>query len=138
MKTLINKMVNFFSGLAENRAKKKYIKAGNNFGYAVSLIYNGECGGFKKMLVAWERWEKKIVKYGYRPLGLDTFIDSGGYGYKLPAFEKLKKDEKPIFHAKFYRDKFLGKIKPVLDQERLMAGESVVARYLLPSTNSAN
>ena len=134
MKQLINKIKEFFTKRAENKAIDRYIRTGNSFGDAVSYLYMGECVGFKEILAAWEHWEQEIVKYGYRPFDLDIFVGSGGYGKQSPELEKLKDGEKPIFHAKIYHDKFLGKVKPVLDLNEVMKGQTVTAQYSLPST----
>ena len=134
MKKIIGRVMCFFAKCAEKRAKDKYAKAGNTFGSAVSCLYMGECCGFEKLFRKWESRERKIIRCGYRPFDVDTFIDSGGYGNKLPEFIKREKGEAAISHAKIYKEKFLGKVKPAVDLQKVMSGQVVAGEYPLPST----
>lgn len=109
--------------LTDKQVEKRYIKAGEIFGDALSYGFMGECSGFKRMLAKWEKWEAEYIKRGYRTLPIDDFIDYGGYGVPLPLkdiWKKRDKNEKPIFHAKTYRDIYLGKIKSVLNIAKLL------------------
>lgn len=125
------------SVLLNPRTEKKYIKAGANFGFAVSLLYMGECTGFKQRLEEWSRLEKEYVRQGFRTVSLDEFVRLGGYGKPIDELigEKLEQDEEPIFHAEIYEEHFLGKVAPVVDINTMMAdGKSQIGQYVLPST----
>ena len=123
--------------LTDNYIQKKYIRSGIAFGEAVSYIFLGESPEFETLLDMWERWEQEYSRRGYRTLSLDTFIKIGGYDGPLDPNllgKKLGKEEKPVLHSKIYREKFLGKIPPVVDIGELKKGGIQVGKYLVPST----
>lgn len=129
--TLISKL------LSDEAVEEKYLKAGPQFGAAVSYIYMGECVGFKQMLGRWQRWEDAYASRGYRTLSLDAFVKHGGYGESIEPLlgQKRKDNEEPVYHAGIYRDNFLGKIQPVIDVGKMMSdGKIQVATYTTPST----
>ncbi len=123
--------------LTDKQVEKRYVRAGSSFGFAVSLIYMGECADFAKRLKRWERWETEYARRGFRTLSIDAFIDNGGYGAPLKDLgEKRVKGEKQVFHAKVYRERHHGKIKPVLNLRALTRPGAKTQRgtYSLPST----
>ena len=112
--------------------EEKYVTAGRFFGFCVSYIYMGEPIGFKKFLAEWEKWEAEYARRGYRTISLDQFIELGGYGEPLKGLgQKREKGEKPIFHSKIYRYRYLGRIKPIINAT---LGKVQVAEYVLPTT----
>ncbi|MEK9180000.1 MAG: hypothetical protein AAB897_01130 [Patescibacteria group bacterium] len=137
---MIERIFQFFASLLSDKTlQKRYVHAGSIFGYAVSYIYMGECVGFKKLLRRWTRWEKEYARRGYRTLPLDAFVDCGGRGTPLNGLGiRREADENPIFHAKIYRQRFLGRVKPAIDLARMMdTGEPQFAEhYPLPSTEN--
>ncbi len=127
--------------LSDEAVENRYVDAGSIFGTAVSYICYGECYGFAGLLRKWEKWEKEYARRGFRTLSLDTFINHDGYGSPLKGLgEKLEDDELPVFHAKIYRERYLGKIERVFDPFELIRsaekGERrvVTGNYVLPST----
>lgn len=125
----------FVAKLSDKTVEKKYARAGEVFGDVVSYIYMGECVGFKRMLKSWARWEREYARRGYRTLILDAFVDSGGYGMALDGLgTKRGVDELPIFHAQIYAERFLGKIKPIINFEEMKrTRQPQCGTYFLPS-----
>jgi len=122
--------------LSDNAIQHRYVTAGANFGNAVSVIYLGECVGFNKMFNKWADWELEYANRGYNTVSIDDFIKLGGYNKSIEHLlgKKLAPNENPILHAKLYSYMYLGKINPVLDLSRALAGESQRGRYTPPST----
>jgi len=117
--------------------KKRYVKWGSIFGDAISYIYMGECVGFETLLVKWEKWEAEYAKRGYRTLPIGDFVGYGGYGMPLTDLgTKRQEGEAPVFHAKIYRQAYLGKIKPAVNLLELFKPDAKVqtGTYFLPST----
>ncbi|QQG46576.1 MAG: hypothetical protein HYY55_01880 [Candidatus Niyogibacteria bacterium] len=133
--------------MTDKRVEKRYAEAGRIFGHAVSYIYMGECIGFDSMLAKWEKLEAEYAKRGYRTLPVDDFVAHGGYGTPLKNLSvKRAEGEEPVFHARIYREVYLGKIRPVVNLSELMRpiepGESPESRaqvgtYFVPSTKKA-
>lgn len=106
-----------------NRLEKKYIRAGGTFGYIVSQIHIlGECVNFEDFLKKWEILEERYAKKGYRTISLDRFIEHGGWNRPIDEIIGKKRDsgEEAILHAKIYREKYLGKLKPVINIEKML------------------
>lgn len=103
--------------LPDKMVEKKYIKAGAAFGDAVSYIYMGRCVGFEKLFENWRKWEAEYARRGYHTVSLDDFIEYGGYGKTIKKLGiKRQQDEKPVFHAEIYRQKYLGKEEALVDR----------------------
>ncbi len=114
--------------------RKKYVRAGSDFGDAVSYIYMGECVGFKRKRACWCRWEKEYARRGYRTISLDAFIECGGYGAPLQNLgARREANETPVYHAEIYRELYLGKVRPVFTPAEMLDGERV-GICVLPST----
>jgi hypothetical protein len=108
--------------------EKRYLRAGNIFGCATSCSpVFGECTTVRRLLRRWGRREREYARRGYRTISLDAFIDSGGWGEPIDhlAGQKRVEGEHPIFHAEIYRTKYLGRVKPVLNINRLKGGEEL-------------
>ena len=137
--------------MTDKQVERCYVKAGAVFGDAVSYIYMGECVGFTDLLAKWEKWEAEYAKRGYRTLPVDDFVDHGGYGMPFKDLgAKRTKGEKPVFHAKIYRELYLGKIQPAINLSELMKPtvpvrdsaepskpREQVGTYFVPSTKKA-
>ena len=125
-------------GLSDDDVEKEYIRSGARFGDMVSYINMGECSGFKRALRRWTRWENEYARRGYRTLSVDAFWGYGGYGIPLVGL-RLKRESKeaPIFHAELYRERYLGKIKPVVTAGDMLEGPKS-GTYALPSTEIRN
>ena len=127
--------------------EKRYAEAGRIFGDAVSYIYMGECVGFYSMLAKWEKLEAEYAKRGYRTLPVDDFLAYGGYGTPLKDLGVRRAEgEEPVFHAKIYREVYLGKIRPAVNLSELMRpaepneppeSRAQVGTYFVPSTKKA-
>lgn len=118
--------------LSDRKVEERYVRSGRIFGAAVSYIYMGEAVGFKKMLRNWEKREAEYARRGYRTISLDDFVESGGYGKPLLHTDaKRAEGEEPVFHARIYREEYLGKIEPMIDP---FAGKVQTGTYVLPST----
>lgn len=135
----------FFSRfLSDKNVEKRYVRAGGEFGQAVSYLYMGECIGFKNLLSKWQKWEAEYARRGYRTLPIDDFIEYGGYGKPLEGLGvKRNENEKIVSHAQIYRRLYLGRIQPAIDFEKmarpLEPGETPASRiqmgtYIVPST----
>lgn len=123
--------------LSDKGIEQRYVRSGAIFGDAVSYIYLGECIGFEKLLTTWDIWEEEYARRGFRTISLDRFVDLGGYGRSVNDVLGIKREptESPIYHARIYREKYLRKITPVIDLEKMMQdGEPQIANYNLPST----
>lgn len=125
--------------LPDKLVEKFYVNAGKMFGEAVSYIYMGECVGFEYLLTKWEKWEAEYARRGYYTVPIDYFIECGSYGKPLSGLRvKRSEGEKPIFHAKIYREVYFGKIPAVVNIAELTqsGAKPRLARYFLPSTKS--
>jgi len=122
--------------LGDTSVWRRYVRAGAVFGEAVSYIYMGECVGFAKLLGQWEFWEQEVARRGFRTVSLDAFVQLGGYGVPLKApLAKRRPDEKPVCHARIYRERYLGKLRPAIDFDRMMRdGQPQCGTYIRPTT----
>ncbi len=123
--------------LNDEGVTSRYVRAGSRFGDAVSYLYMGECIEFRKLLDRWDAWEQEYVCRGFRTISLDAFIGHGGYGKSIDHLieQRRGESESPVFHAQLYRDVYLGKVRPIIDLEKMMeAGEPQFGTYTLPST----
>lgn len=117
--------------------ERRYLRAGSEFGDAVSCIYMGECIGFKSLLNKLADWEREYARRGYRTVSINDFEKAGGWGASIDHLlgQKREQGEEPVFHAQIYKNVFLGKVKPAIDIGRLMAtGEIQYGQYVTPST----
>ena len=120
------------AALSDRQVQQRYVLAGGRFGAAVSVLYLGECIGFRKLHAEWARWEKEYARRGYRALSVDAFTNFGGWCKPLEGLGiKRGADEKALLHAEIYRGLFLGKLKPVID---IALAEPQCGEYALPST----
>ena len=125
--------------MSDARVEKKYVRAGAEFGDAVSYSYMGECVGFELMLDRLESWEREYSSRGFKTVSVDRFIELGGYGVNIDSFlgQKRTTEEKPIFYAQIYRQRHLGKISPAVNlTEILTEGKTQIGSYALPSTEN--
>ena len=123
--------------LPDSAVEKRYIRAGATFGDAVSYLYMGECIGFEGLLNKWGNWEEEYAHRGFRTVSLDRFVNLGGYGKQIDGIigQRREDGEEPIFHAQRYINKFLGKVEPVINLEKMMTqGGIQTGQYRLPST----
>ena len=125
--------------LSDKFVERIYIKAGKKFGDAASYGYLGECTEFKKYLNNLVKWEEEYAQRGYRTVNLDAFVELGGYGNPIDSLigQRLKLDEKLVFHAQVYREEFLGRTKPSFNLEKMIhEGKPQSGNYKLPSTEN--
>ncbi len=124
--------------LSDLKIRKKYIEAGASFGSAVSVIYMGECIGFRARLDRFEGLEWEYARRGFRTVSVDDFVEfGGGYVGSIDHLLDQKRDvgEQPVYHARLYREHFLGRVSPALDLDALVRdGSAQCATYVLPST----
>ena len=123
--------------LPDSAVEKRYVRVGATFGNGVSYLYIGECVGFEGLLNKWANWEEEYAHRGFRTVSLDRFVDLGGYGKPVDDVigQRREDGEEPIFHAQRYREKFLGKVAPVVNLEKMMTeGGIQTGQYRLPST----
>ncbi|MFH1248887.1 MAG: hypothetical protein V1660_01940 [archaeon] len=132
MKYLLRKLLN------DKSVQKEYIEAGSCFGDAASYVCSiGQCIGFEALLERWAMWEKEYAKRGYRTICYNNFELKGGYNKDIGNVigVKRKENEEAIFHAHKYKEKYLGKIKPGVNIEKMMKdGESQSGSYIPPIT----
>lgn len=126
------------SGPFTKMVEDSYLEAGSDFGSAVSEIYMGECIGFADYHEKWETWEREYSALGYRTLSIDDFVAIGGWG-KDPqelGFGAMRQEgEKPVFHAKYYRDNYLGKVCRHPAITAAFNGFASSGEYFLPTTD---
>lgn len=123
--------------LTDSFVEKRYIEIGKNIGNIISMIYMGEPEGFKKIVNKWEKWEEEYASRGFRTLSLNQWENIGGWEDSIEGLigQIRNKEETPIYHAKIYKQKFLGKIKPSLNIEQLLNSKSPISKsYFVPST----
>ncbi len=113
----------------------EYVRAGLEFGEAVSFLHLGECDGFEGLLDAWSRAEAVYAERGFRTLPLDAFVEAASReDCPLEGLLNLRSDgEAPAFHAPYYRANFLGKV-PEIDLDTYLRSEMTPSRFTLPST----
>ena len=123
--------------LSDSTVEKKYVKAGAIFWNAVSYLYIGECIGFEKLLNKWANWEEEYSNRGFRTVSLDRFVELGGYGKSIGDVirQKREKDKESVLHAQIYREKYLGKVAPLVNLAKMMQDQQPQAgQYILHST----
>jgi hypothetical protein len=124
--------------LDDKSVQKEYLNAGSCFGDAASYVFSmGECVGFDALLERWAKWEKEYAKRGYRTISIDDFILRGGHNKDISNVIGAKRgvDEKEVFHAERYREKYLGKVKPAINLEKMMRdGKPQSGTYIPQST----
>lgn len=129
---MIRRILGIFSKrfLTDAEVRERYLRIGQRIGFAVS--YMRDPVGFKKRVRTWERWEAEYARRGYRTISLDDFYRYGGWSIPLPSVDARREEgEEPRFHARIYRDRYLGKIEPVIDPFK---GEIQVGFFQTPST----
>jgi len=127
--------------LRDSTVEKKYVKSGAIFGDVVSYLYMGECIGFEGLLNTWAKWEQEYAERGYRTVSLDRFVNLGGYNKSIDDVigQKRELEEEPIFHAQIYREKFLGKINPIINLEAITQNnQPQFGCYISSSTEDTN
>lgn len=96
--------------MADKWVEKRYAESGLSFGDAASYLFMGECYGFEKLFVRWERWEVEYAKRGYRTVSLDAFVASGGYGAPFQELGmKRSESEEPTLYASIFRAHYFKK-----------------------------
>lgn len=126
------------SSMTDQAVTERYTEAGGEFGGAVSYLYMGECIGFEELFNVWALWELEYAKRGYRTLSIDDFVGYGGYGKDIsPQLSVRRTAGEPfILHAEMYRQRYLGKIAPIVDMAALLkpGAQPQCGLYELPST----
>ena len=103
--------------ISDSGVEKRYLRAGAEFGDAVSYLYMGECLDFRIRLLVWEDWEEEYAKRGYRTMPLDDFVEFGGYGKSIDHLlgKEREDEEEPIFYAKIFQEVFPDGIPPIIN-----------------------
>jgi len=118
----------------------RYLVAGLNIGGGVSdLGLVGKYFGFDKDLERLIRLEWRYAKLGYKPLSIDAFEATAGWGKPLVGLaEKLPEHEGLVLYAQIYKDIFLrfGEAGSVLQQMEATGAETQVGTYQVPSTEA--
>ena len=123
--------------MSDSQVQKFYVDIGSWVGDAVSYSYLGEVFGMKRKVNQWTKMEAEYAKRGFRTVSLDRFVKLGGYGIPIDDIigKKREEGEEAIFHAVIYQNRFLGKIEPVIDLEKMMKdGKPQTGTYITPST----
>lgn len=123
--------------ITDDQLVESYVLHGSEFGSVVSMIYMGECVGFEELLTAWENAEAHYAELGYRTLTVDAFVSYGGWGHDIADLVRVPRDigEEPVYHARYYREHFLGQCPPAIDFNKMAAdGEIQSGNYAVPST----
>lgn len=125
------------SKLSDRKVQHFYLNAGLDFGDAVSYVGSiGECFGFKRLLNRYGDWEYEYACRGFRTISLDDFIEPGDNVEQLIGI-KREENEPPIYHAEIYRERYLGKIAPVINIQKLLEdGNPQTGTYIQPTTKS--
>ena len=118
-----------------NDAVTAYVLAGGEFGDVVSMIWMGECVGFEDLLTRFEVTERAYADCGYRTISIDDFTGYGGWGQDIEPLLRVprKVNERPIYHAKYYRENFLHR-NMVTKAHRVGENGAFSATYVRPST----
>jgi hypothetical protein len=130
-------MVNFKRLLFDARVEKNYVSTGTWVGDAVSQAYMGEPLGMASRVDKWASWEVEYARRGFRTVSLDRFVGLGGYGKHIDDAIGQKRDagEEPILHAEIYKQRYLGRVQPAIDIERMFQdGKPQLGIWIRPST----
>ena len=129
-------MLIFRKWMSDKRVEKNYVAVGAWVGDVVSVAI-GEAVGMGRKVNQWEKWEQEYAIRGYRTVSLDRFIGLGGYGKSIDDVigQKRMFEEEPRFHAKIYKDRYLGKIQYAFNFEKMMQdGQPQSGTFVTPST----
>lgn len=118
--------------------QKKYADYGMKFADAVSYLYaTGETPEFVSLFEKWSEWEKEHSRRGYRTTSLDAFIyfiEHNLPAKKLVNYKRVDEEEIKL-HSEIYRQNFLGKVKPMIDLEKMIQdGKPQFGTWTVPST----
>jgi hypothetical protein len=119
---------------------ENYVRAGGQFGEALSYIAMGECVGFDQMMRDWTALESAYAKLGYRTLSIDDFIEYAGYGKSISHLVRVERasGEPPVFHAEIFARRYKEGFRPKIDFKSLHDnGKPQSGRFKLPSTRDA-
>ncbi len=125
--------------LSDSMVEKIYTNAGFIFGDAVSYSYFGESANMEQLLKTWEKWENEYALRGFRTVSLDRFVDFADIEQPICDVlgQKRAKEETPIYHAKIYKENYLGKIKPAIDIAKMFKdGKRQSGIFEMPTTES--
>jgi hypothetical protein len=131
--------VRYIKTISDPSLEKRYLKAGGQFGDAVSYIWMGECIGFEDLLNTWAVIEQEYASRGFRTISIDDFVGYGGWGHDVSNLigKPRKTNEPPVLHAELYRVMYLGKMQrnsAVI--EAFETGNAAHGTYLIPSTKN--
>lgn len=118
----------------DEKVIEAYLTAGAQFGDVVSYLYMGECVGFEELLAKWEVAERAYAALGYRTLSIDDFEQLGGWGKPVELYVARQEGEEPVYHAAYYRQNYLHKVKPAIDFAELVKGHVQSGNWAVPTT----
>lgn len=129
-------MLIFREFMSDEQVENNYVKVGTFIGYIISDAYMGEALGMKRKVTKWINWEQEYSNRGFRTVSLDRFIDLGGYGELIDDVigKKRDSDEEPIFHARIYKEEYLGKIQPIFDFRKMVQERKLQIRTWIASS----
>jgi hypothetical protein len=118
----------------------QYVRAGAQFGEALSYIAMGECVGFHSMQRKWAQTEREYAKLGYRTLAVDDFIEHGGYGKSIDHLLRVERAsaEPTVYHAEVFAQRYKDGFRPRIDFKSLLNdGSPQFGQIHLPTTRDA-
>lgn len=69
---------------------RHYLGVGEKVGRMLSYSYMGEALGFKELLEALVKYERRYVDSGYRPVTINQWVRLGGWGEEDPILGILR------------------------------------------------
>jgi len=93
----------------EYQENKKYVSAGTDLGFAISMLAYGEAVDMQKRIARLVGLEREYAGRGFQTISIDDFTQAGGWGEDIAKLVGVKREEgeKPIFHAQEYQENYI-------------------------------
>ena len=116
--------LNLSSGTSDESIQEAYVRFGTEFGHIFSRRYEGTDVTIAYAFCKWAEWEFEYARRGFRPLQLEAFVKTGGYGDRLEGIGVTRaSDEKPLLCAKELLERSVRKQPEFIDELASVAGD---------------
>jgi hypothetical protein len=90
-----------FNNLHREYLVEQYLRAGAQFGDAITSMFIGECVDLETARLNWARYERHYAHLGYRTIAPEDFIEYGAHGKAIDHLLRVKRieNEPAVYHA---------------------------------------